>query len=214
MKQFLDGIRRKRQAALYRQITGTIAILLLGAALGVFSKFLDSTASNELPRILEYLDLRNVLGRFAIWLLLALCIAVYSCSPVRAALNVFVFFAGMVASYYLYSELAAGFFPKSYALVWAGFTVLSPLLAFICWYAKGTGKLALGISSLVIAVLFNASFYYGWLYFNVRSVPELLTFLCGAAVLRRHSAKDTAVMLAAGVAVALLLDLIVSFRFG
>ena len=128
--------------------------------------------------------------------------------------NVFVFFAGMAASYYLYSKLAAGFFPKSYALVWAGFTAISPLLAFICWYAKGKGKLSLGISSLVIAVLFNASFSYGWLYFNMRSIPELLTFICGAAVLRRHSAKDTAVMIAAGIAGALLLHLIVPFRFG
>ena len=81
MKTFLDNIRGKRKAALDIQMIHTVAILLLGIALGVFSKFLDSTASGQLPLFLEYLDVRNFLGRFAIWMLLGLCIAVYSYSP-------------------------------------------------------------------------------------------------------------------------------------
>lgn len=214
MERSWEHIRERRNTALSRQIISTILILLLGIALGVLSKFLDSTSSNALPPILEYLDVRNFLGRFAIWMLLGLCIAVYSPSPIRAAINVFVFFLGMVASYYAYSKWIAGFFPQSYALIWTGFTAVSPLLAWICWYAKGKGKPALGISSLLIAVLFNASFVYGWLYFNMRSVPELITFLCGIAILRRPSAKETILMTAIGIAAALLLHLIVPFRFG
>ena len=214
MESFLERIREKRNTALSRQIISTTLILLLGILLGAFSKFLDCTTSNALPSILEYLDVRNFLGRFAIWMLLGLCIAVYSSSSIRAAVNVFVFFSGMVAGYYAYSKWIAGFFPQSYALIWAGFTVISPLLAWICWYAKGNGKLSLGISSLLIAVLFNASFVYGWLYFNMRSVPELITFLCGIAVLRRPSAKETILMTAIGMAAALLLHLIVPFQFG
>lgn len=123
-----------------KQVIDTIALLLFGIGLGIFSKFLDSTASNALPFIFEYLDLRNFLSRFAIWLFLALCISIYSRSSIRASLNVFVFFMGMVSSYYLYSKFAAGFFPKSYAMIWFGFTAVSPLLAFICWYAKGKAK--------------------------------------------------------------------------
>ncbi len=41
--------------------------------------------------------------------ILLLCIAVYSNSPIRATVNVFVFFAGMAAGYYLYSKWIAGF---------------------------------------------------------------------------------------------------------
>lgn len=150
----MNNVRRKEEKALsiYRQIVNTTTILLLGIAFGVFFKYSDCTPDNELPFVLEYLDVRNFLGRFAIWLLLALCIAVYSYSSVRAAVNVFVFFVGMVAIYYLYSKFVAGFFPKSYALVWVGFTAISPLLAFICWYAKGMGKISFGISALAIAV--------------------------------------------------------------
>ncbi len=96
-----------------RQIIRTILILLLGNALGALSKFLDCTASNALPPILEYLDVRNFLGCFAIWILLGLCIAVYSPSPACAAISVFAFFSGMVASYYAYSKWIAGFFLKA-----------------------------------------------------------------------------------------------------
>ena len=188
-------------------------ILLLGIALGALSKFLDSTASNVLPPILEYLDVRNFLGRLAIWMLLGLCIAVYSPSPIRAAVNVFTFFFGMVAGYYAYSKWIAGFFPQSYVLVWVGFTVVSPLLAWICWYAKGKEKISLGISSVIIAVLFNASFVYGWLYFNMRSILELITFFCGVIILRRSSVKETMLMIVIGIAAALLLRLVIPFHF-
>ena len=113
MKCFLEYIREKRNTSLSGQIIRTIMILLLGIALGVLSKFLDSTAGNALPPILEYLDVRNFLGRFAIWMLLGLCIAVYSPSPACAAISVFAFFSGMVASYYAYSKWIAGFFLKA-----------------------------------------------------------------------------------------------------
>ena len=82
------------------------------------------------------------------------------------SINVFAFFVGMVASYYLYSNYIAGFFPRSYAVVWFGFTSISPLLAFICWYTKGKGKVAFILSALILAVLFNMCFLYGFGYFS------------------------------------------------
>lgn len=137
MEEFLNNIRNTgNEIPVSRKIINTVLILCLGIVLGTFSKFLDNTASNALPFIFEYLDIKNFLGRFAIWLLIALCIAIYSRSSLRASLNVLVFFVGMVSSYYIYSNYVAGFFPKSYAMIWVGFTAISPLLAFICWYTK------------------------------------------------------------------------------
>ena len=113
-----------------RKIINTIAVLFLGIALGTFSKFLDFRQA-ELPSVLiaidGALDVHNFLGRFAIWVLIALCISIYSNSAIRASINVFAFFIGMVASYYLYSNYIAGFFPRSYAVIWFGFTAVSPL---------------------------------------------------------------------------------------
>lgn len=132
MKTFLNTIRCKEKSiSIRRQAMDTIGVLALGIALGTFAKVLDCTAGNELPFLFEYLDVGNFLGRFAIWVLIAICISIYSNSSIRASINVFVFFAGMVASYYLYSKFVAGFFPRSYAMIWIGFTAVSPFLAFI-----------------------------------------------------------------------------------
>ena len=119
MSDFLNKIRcMEKKISIKKQIIHTIGVLVLGIALGIISKYMDCTASNELPFIVEYLDVRNFLGRFAIWIFLAVCISVFSISPARASVNVFVFFTGMVTSYYLYSKFIAGFFPKSYAMIW------------------------------------------------------------------------------------------------
>ena len=162
----------------------------------------------------EYLDIRNFLGRFAIWVLLAICISVYSNSSVRASINVFVFFTGMVTSYYLYSKFVAGFFPKSYAMIWAGFTIVSPLLAFICWYAKGKGKLAFALSAVILAVLFNMTSVYGSGYFEARSILELITFICGVVVLKRSAVKNTIIMVLIGIGIAFILNFVIPFHFG
>jgi hypothetical protein len=170
--------------------------------------------TNELPFIFEFLDMRNFLGRFAIWLLIALCISVYSNSSIRASINVFVFFAAMVTSYYLYSRFVAGFFPRSYAMIWAAFTVISPILAFICWYARGKSKLAFMLSAIILAVLFNTTFVYGNSYFEMRSILELIIFICAVAFLKRKTIKDTMIMFVLSVGIAFALDFLLPFHLG
>lgn len=203
-----------RQIPMSKKIFHTIVVLLLGIVLGVVSKFLDTTSSNELPFIIERLNVRNFLGRFAIWILIAVCISIYSNSSIRAAVNVFAFFVGMVTSYYLYSTFIAGFFPRSYAMIWFGLTAISPLLAFVCWYAKGKSKISLTISSLIIAVLFNMTFAYGWIYFDIYSILELIVFICGLIILRRSTIKETIVTTAIGVIAAMILNMILPFYWG
>ncbi len=185
--------------------------------MGTFSKYLDFRQT-ELPGVLMaidgVLDVRNFLGRFAIWILIALCISIYSNSAIRASVNVFVFFAGMVASYYLYSNYVAGFFPRSYAMIWFGFTAVSPLLAFVCWYAKGKSRPAFMLSVLILAVLFNMTFVYGWGYFEARSVLELIVFIIGLTVLRRDTLKSSVLMGTISIVLAFLLDMVIPFHFG
>lgn len=197
-----------------KKILHSIAVLFFGIVLGTVSKFLDTTPSNELPFIIERLDVRNFLGRFAIWILIAVCISIYSNSSIRAAVNVFTFFLGMVTSYYLYSKFIAGFFPRSYAMIWFGLTAISPLLAFVCWYAKGKSKISLAISSLIIAVLFNMTFSYGWIYFGIYSSLELIVFICGLIILRRSTIKETIDTTAIGVIAAMILNMILPFYWG
>lgn len=218
MNLFLNDIRcAENPISGNRKIINTIAAFFLGIALGIFSKFLDFRQA-QLPGVLMAidgaLDIHNFLGRFAIWALIALCISVYSNSAIRASVNVFVFFLGMVTSYYLYSNYVAGFFPRSYAMIWFGFTMISPFLAFICWYAKGKSKSAWMLSALILAVLFNMTFVYGWGYFEARSVLELIVFIIGLTVLRRDTLKSSVLMGTISIVLAVLLDMVIPFHFG
>ena len=218
MKKFLNDIRSaENPISGNRKIINTIAVLFLGIALGTFSKFLDFRQA-ELPSGLmaidAALDVHNFLGRFAIWVLIALCISIYSNSAIRASINVFAFFIGMVASYYLYSNYIAGFFPRSYAMIWFGFTAVSPLLAFVCWYARGKSKLAFILSALILAVLFNMCFVYGFGYFSARSVLEVIVFIIGFIVLKRNSLRSSALMGTISIVLAFLLNIIIPFHFG
>lgn len=217
MNKFLNEIRSaEAPIPMKKKIINTIAVLFLGIALGIFSKYLDDHQA-ELPGVLMAidgaLDLHNFLGRFAIWAWIALCISVYSNSAVRAGVHVFVFFAGMVASYYWYSTYIAGFFPRSYAMIWVGFTAVSPLLAFVCWYAKGKSKPALLLSALILAGLFQMCFVYGCWYFSPRSVLELAVFVLGWIVLRRSTWRDSVLMGAIGIPLAFVWNIVIPFRF-
>ena len=218
MNLFLNDIRcAENPISGNRKIINTIAAFFLGIALGIFSKFLDFRQA-QLPGVLMAidgaLDIHNFLGRFAIWALIALCISVYSNSAIRASVNVFVFFLGMVTSYYLYSNYVAGFFPRSYAMIWFGFTMISPFLAFVCWYAKGKSRPAFMLSVLILAVLFNMTFVYGWGYFEARSVLELIVFIIGLTVLRRDTLKSSVLMGTISIVLAFLLDMVIPFHFG
>lgn len=215
MGEFLNSIRYKNQPMPVRKrAVNTMMILWIGVILGLVAKYLDTVPVNELPPVLAYLDVRNFLGRFAFWVLAALCIAVYSNSSVRAAINVFLFFVGMVSAYYLYSCYAVGFFPKSYAMIWFGATAASPVLAFVCWYAKGRSRKAFALSALILAVLFNMTFVYGQWYIEPLSVLEAAVFVIGFVVLRRSSVKCTALLCLCALVLAVLLKLIVPFQFG
>lgn len=99
-------------------------------------------------------------------------------------------------------------------MVWVVFTVLSPFPAFVCWYAKGRSRAAFALSVCLLAVLFNMTFVYGWGYFGARSVLEAVVFAAGVFVLKRSSLRGTVWMIACGIVLAGLLNIVVPFRFG
>jgi len=181
MINFLDKIRTPdKTIKTSKKIINTILIFLLGIILGVFSKWLDNLSINDTiwwQHILGILDLRNVFSYFGIWIFLAITISIFSKTPLRASLNVFLFFVGMTVSYHLYTIMFSGFNPKSYMMIWYGITAITPILAFICWYAKGNNKISIMISSVILAVMMIESFSVGLWYFYFKSIIDTLLFL-------------------------------------
>ena len=122
-----------------KQIMTTFFALLFGGGMGIVAKFLDS---NRLPSFFDWLDLSNFLGRTAPWIFIAVCLAVFSKSPLKAGINVFAFFVGMLIGYYVWTSVFAGFYPDiPYLMRWLILAVVSPFLAFLIWYARGRVRL-------------------------------------------------------------------------
>lgn len=205
----LREMRAPKPVSRRQTVICALLALIFGAGLGLFSKFLDTCDYNALPALLQTLDITNFLGRFAVWIFLAVCISVYSPSASRAALNVFLFFLGMVTCYYLYSALGAGFFPRRYAMIWFAVNVLSPLPAFLCWYARGNGWPSVVLSGGILGILLSQAIL---LLQGVRIafVPEVFLLLAALWVLRRKP-KEFAVAAAVALAVALLCQLTFPF---
>lgn len=118
-----------------------LGMLLAGAAVGVLAKWADF--SGQL--------LGDSFSELPIYILLGLLIARFSGSPGRAAAAAFVFFVAMIPAYYLAAEWMGGVWGMAFAYGWAAVACLSPLAAYVVWYAFGRGWLPNLLSVAVVA---------------------------------------------------------------
>ena len=208
IKAFFEQIRKpSKNVSLNRQIAITLGIVFSGFLLGVLQKWIDGTGASTLPMILQQLDIGNYFGRLAIWILLGTIISMYSESPLRAAINTFFFFISMLAGYYIYCNYALGFLPRTYMMIWIVIAFASIFMAYICWYAKGEGFIAIFISSMIIGVLlaqaFNLNITQGFYMYHFL---EVITWIIGVILLRRKP-KEYAIEIGLSFVIALVYQL-------
>ena len=209
IKPFLEQVRKPQDNISFtKQIAATGGIILLGFVLGVLQKRLDGAPDNAFLLVMQQFDVGNYFGRLAIWILLATIISVYAKSPLRASINTFFFFVSMLAGYYLYCNYILGFLPKAYMMMWIVIAFASFFLAYICWYAKGEGFIAIIISSVIIGVLlaqaFNLNFTQGFYMYHFL---EVFTWLIGVILLRRKP-KEYAIEIGLSVVIAFVYQLV------
>lgn len=125
-----------------------IFAILLGVILGLTAKLVDVP---EITGIVPIFD--QLFGRFGVWIFTATLLAVASCSPGRAAVRVFLFFIAMLTTYYVYTVLFLGFYPRSQIILWGLISLLSPVCATIIWHAGGEGWTADILAALPITAL-------------------------------------------------------------
>lgn len=210
IKSFLEKVRSpQKDIPPNKQIVETAGIILFGFVLGVLQKWLDSTTANAFPSVIQQLDISNYFGRLAIWILLVTIISVYAKSPLRTAINTFFFFVSMLAGYYLYCNYILGFLPKTYMMIWIAISFASFFMAYICWYAKGEGVIAIFISSMIMGALLaqaiNLNITQGVYVYHIM---EVLTWIIGVILLRRKP-KEYAVVIVLSVVIAFVYQLVV-----
>jgi hypothetical protein len=147
--EYLDNIRttEKTSSTKTRMIAATV-FFLLGICLGTFSKYLDYRQA-ELPAVMQAidqaLDLHNFLGGLSPWILIAVCISVYSCTAVIAAVDVFLFFSGNLYSRF-FRDLRIPAFSGALYSCFFGTSVFpffsgNPVVYSVCNYnTERTGK--------------------------------------------------------------------------
>lgn len=201
MKEFLNDIRKSESnMKLKNKIINSVIILVIGILLGMFSKWLDNISINNniwWHNIIEKLDLNNFFSDMAIWLFIALAISVYSKTPLRASINVLLFFIGMNTSYHLYTIIFSGFNPKSYMQIWYTLTIISPFLAYICWYNKTNHIIGSIISSIILFIMYSSCFNIGIDYFDMKGILYTLVFIGNVVVLYKNP-RNTIISLIIG----------------
>lgn len=209
IKPFLEQVRKpKHSVSLTKQIAAAAGIILVGFALGVFQKQMDVAPANAFFELMQQFDVGNYFGRLAIWILLATIISVYASSPLRAAINTFFFFISMLAGYYLYCNYVLGFLPKAYMMMWIAIAFASFFMAYVCWYAKGEGFVAIIISSVIIGVLLAQAFHLSFSHsFYMYHSLEVFTWIAGVILLRRKP-KEFAAEIGLSVVIAFVYQLV------
>ena len=82
-------------------------------------------------------------------------------------------------------------------MIWYGITLLSPILAALCWYAKGKGTVPVIIDTAIIAVFSLFCFAIGLFYISFKGVLYFLVF-AGAVVVLYRDPKQLLVSLPVG----------------
>ncbi|KOR76001.1 hypothetical protein [Paenibacillus solani] len=146
----LIQVRVPSEATIKQKILSIVTAITIGIILGIAAKLVDTPAVNPI-----FTDVGDRLG---IWIFVATLLSVYSYSPQLAAIRIFAFFGSMLTVYYVYTTFVLHFFPGKAILFWGILAVVSPVCAYIMWYACGNGWLANIISALPVTVLMVEGF--------------------------------------------------------
>ncbi len=150
--------------------------LIIGIVLGITAKLVD------VPYITcDFPVFDDIMGRFGIWVWTAALIAVFSKTPLLAAVRSFLFFIGMLLAYYGYTLLFLGFFPKSQMILWGGIAMITPFCGFLIWHIHKNKHYANLIASLPFILFFTEWYLTAFIeqYWSARDkILLFIAYLC------------------------------------
>lgn len=144
------NVRNIEEISWKRKIVSVFWTIIIGAILGILAKVVDN------PNINPIFD--DIGGRLGIWVFIATFLAIYASSPELAAIRVFVFFESMLFTYYMYTIYFLNFFPKRQIIFWNLCVLITPIYAFVMWFARGRSLFSDFCAAIPIAVISSEAY--------------------------------------------------------
>ena len=169
-----------------KKLAFTFLALLSGFGLGILSELIITLPANALPVWLAPVNIRGFFGTLMPSAIALLITALFSKTPIRAAINSLALFCGQLIGFCVFLGVFRHSLPEWNSLsFWLIITAISPLLAAVCWFGRGTGTVAGFIAAFILAYWFLQAFrftptFQGFgLNMSFRLIP---LFLLAAAV--------------------------------
>lgn len=166
----LDRIREpETDVSLASSIVSTILVAVFGLIVGIVAQTFEYFATNSSVwwmDIIKDLQLNVVFHKFPIWFMLGLTVAVSSSRPLKAAINEFAFFAGVIVGFNVVPIVFSQASRPDNMGTWIIALIVSVPLAMIFWYAKSRSWPSIAFDAIIIGVLSAFCFDCGFLYFH------------------------------------------------
>ena len=108
-----------------------IVFILFSLVLGLLMGWLARDLTTGIPHA--------VIVNIGIWVFVSSLLSVYSPGASRAAVHVFIFFAGVIGAYYLHCVLLGETVSLKHLAYWLIFAVIGALIGFSCLAQPGSG---------------------------------------------------------------------------
>lgn len=153
--------RKEVVSDMKKKVMQIMLFFILGIFSGFMAKYLDTIPADGVIGNLANI-IGNIFSELGIWIFIATIIAAWSRTPMAGAVHVFVYFVGMLISYYIYSMKLFNFFPIHYFIGWGLVAIASLPFSYIVWFSRKDGWIASLSAALPIGFL--ASEGYSFLY--------------------------------------------------
>ena len=118
-------------------------------------------------------SLSHIISQGGLWVVIVIGISLYSRSTKFALGNIFLFCAGMLATYYPTAQLTNSVYGWNFIKGWAVFACLSPLMAYLARLTMWPGLLALVLKLGVFAGYLGLNLLLGY-FLHYYDLPFLL----------------------------------------
>ncbi len=210
----LDKVReRDKDVKIAGSVLASILILVFGIVIGAIALTIQHFAANSTvwwQDIFKDVAVDQIFKHFPVWFMFGLGVAINSSRPIKAAINDFLFFIGVIAGYNLVPMILKDVAKPDNMGTWFLIAIVSIPLAMIFWYAKSQSWPSIAFDAVILGVLGAICFDCGFLYFHFSDADMIMDLynaiiVALVAVLLASGVVQFVVSLAVGVLIALLL---------